>query len=136
MAFDPISAALDIGGKLIDRLWPNPEEKDKAKLALLQLQQQGELTQITGQLEVNKVEAASNSTFVAGWRPFIGWICGTALASDMIIRPLLTWGAALCGKVVSYPSLDMGTLLTLLAGMLGFGAMRTVEKTQGVSSGH
>ena len=80
MAFDPISAALDIGGKLIDRLWPDPTQAAAAKLELLKLQQSGELQQITGQLEINKVEAANPSVFVSGWRPFIGWVCGTALA--------------------------------------------------------
>ena len=61
MAFDPISAALDIGGKLIDRLWPDPSQAAAAKLELLKLQQSGELQQITGQLEINKVEAANPS---------------------------------------------------------------------------
>ena len=64
MAFDPISAALDIGGKLIDRLWPDPTQAAQAKLELFKLQQSGELAQITGQLEINKVEAANSSVFV------------------------------------------------------------------------
>jgi hypothetical protein len=137
MAFDPISAVLDIGGKIIDRVWPNPEERDKAKLALLQMQQQGELQAIAGQMEVNKAEAASQSVFVAGWRPFIGWICGCALAYQFILAPLFTWGAALAGHPVTAPPLDFGDLFTLLAGMLGLSGMRTFEKVQNAqSNGH
>jgi hypothetical protein len=137
MAFDPISAALDIGGKIIDRVWPNPEEKAKAQLALLELQQKGELTQIVGQLEVNKVEAGSQSMFVAGWRPFIGWVCGSGLVVEFIVGPLLTWICLLFGKVIEFPKLDMGTLLTLLIGMLGLGGMRSFEKYHEVATvGH
>ena len=85
---------------------------------------------------VNKQEAANNSVFVAGWRPFIGWICGSALASDFMVRPLATWIATLSGHPIQYPSLDLSTLLTLLLGMLGLGAMRSYDKTNGTSNGH
>jgi ABC-type Fe3+ transport system permease subunit len=137
MAFDPISAALDIGGKLIDRLIPDPAKKAEAALELLKLQQSGELAVMTAQTDTNKVEASSNSLFVAGWRPFIGWICGSALAFQFIIRPLASWIAALWGHPVAVPALDMADLFTLLFGMLGLGGMRTYEKVQGAqSNGH
>jgi hypothetical protein len=137
MAFDPISAVLDIGGKIIDRVWPNPEERDKARLALLQLQQQGELQQIAGQLQVNTEEAKSQSIFVAGWRPFIGWVCGSALAFQFIARPLIAWGSALANHPIAPPALDMADLFTLLFGMLGLGGMRTFEKVNAAqSNGH
>jgi hypothetical protein len=134
MALDPISAALDIGGKVIDRLWPDPSQAAAAKLELMKMQQSGELAQITGQLDVNKVEAASASVFVAGARPFVMWVCSAGLAIQFIVGPLLTWGAALAGHPIAFPQLDMGTLMTLLAGMLGLGGMRTVEKLNGVAS--
>ena len=76
MALDPISAVLDIGGKLIDRLWPDPLQAANAKLELLKMQQNGDLAQMVAQTDINKVEAASSSLFIAGWRPFIGWGCG------------------------------------------------------------
>ncbi len=133
MAFDPISAALDIGGKIIDRLWPDPTQRDAAKLELLKLQQSGDLAQITGQLDINKIEAASASAFTSGWRPFIGWVCGTGLAVQFLVAPILTWAAALAGHPVVFPSLDMGTLMTLLLGMLGLSGMRTVEKLNGAA---
>ena len=124
-SFDPVTAALDIGGKLIDRLWPDPAQRDAAKLELLKLQQSGELAGITGQVEINKIEATNASIFVAGWRPFIGWICGAGLGYQFLVYPILV---AFVPKIAQ---LDMGTLLTLLVGMLGLGAFRTTEKLQG-----
>jgi hypothetical protein len=77
---DPISAALSIGGKLIDRLWPNPEERDKAKLRLMEMAQAGELTELSERAGVIKAEAQSEHTLAAVWRPvtmltFTGLIC-------------------------------------------------------------
>jgi hypothetical protein len=128
MAFDPVTVGLEIGSKLIDRLWPDPEKRDLAKLELMKLAAQGEL----GQLEVNKVEAAHGNLFVAGWRPFIGWVCGAALVYHYIGRPLLSWASVTKG-LPPLPPLDMGDLITVLLGMLGMSALRTTEKMKGVS---
>ena len=78
-----------------------------------------------GQLEVNKVEAAHKNMFVAGWRPAIGWICGFALMYSTILSPIL-------GIWFTVPPVDSSLLTTVLMGMLGLGAMRTVEKSKGV----
>jgi ABC-type sulfate transport system permease component len=136
MAFDPITAILNLGNSVIDRVLPDKAANDAAKAQLVQMQLSGELAQITGQLEVNKVEAASSSMFVAGWRPFVGWVCGSGLAYQFIARPLLMFVVALFGHPVVAPELDMGTLLTLLLGMLGLAGARTFEKVNGVASGH
>ena len=88
------------------------------------------------QADVNKVEAANPRVFIAGWRPFIGWVCGTGLAVQFIVGPFVTWIAALSNHPVTFPTLDMGTLLTLLLAMLGFGGMRTFEKISGVPDAH
>lgn len=136
MPFDPLSAVLDVGGKLIDRLWPDPTQKAQAQLALLQLQQSGELAAITGQFDINKTEAASNSMFVAGWRPAVGWVCALGLGVDVIIRPILSQASTLAGHTVNLAPLDMSTLLPLLFGMLGMGAMRSYDKTTGTANGH
>jgi hypothetical protein len=133
MALDPVTALLDIGGKLIDRIWPNPVEAANAKFELFKLQQSGELSQIAGQLRINEVEAASASVFVSGWRPFIGWVCGFGLVYSFIGQPLLAW-ASLTWHFAIPPTLDLGTLLTILGGMLGLGTLRTVEKVQGVAA--
>lgn len=136
MALDPVTAILNVGNSLIDRLLPDKQANDKAKADLLQMQVAGELAQIQGQLEVDKTEAANTSTFVAGWRPFVGWVCGVALGWDTIIRPTISWTAALFNHPLNLQPLDLSTLLPLLLGMLGLGAARTVEKINGINAGH
>ncbi len=83
---------------------------------------------------VNAKEAESGNIFVSGWRPFVGWICGSGLAIQFVIGPFATWISALFGHKIDFPQLDMGTLLTLLGGMLGLGTLRTYEKLNGVAS--
>ena len=135
MAFDPVTAVLEIGGKLIDKIWPDPTEAAKAKIQLLTLQQKGELAEITGQLAVNTEEAKSSSVFVAGWRPFIGWVCGAALAYAYIGYPFLTWLLVIFKPSLAAPKLVIDEMLyQLLFGMLGMGALRTIEKIKGVAS--
>ena len=75
MSLDPISAALDLGTTLINKLFPDPAQASEAKLRLLELQQNGQLAIMTAQTDINKKEAASSSVFVSGWRPAIGWVC-------------------------------------------------------------
>lgn len=87
----------------------------------------------SAQSDINKVEAASTDSFTSRWRPFIGWVCGTGLAVQFLVRPFVMWGCNLVGHPTDFPSLDMGTLLTLLGGLLGLGAMRTTEKLKGVA---
>lgn len=134
MSLEPLTAVLDIGGKLIDRLWPDPATRDAAKLEMLKMNQSGELAIMTNetvlakqQNDINVEEAKSPNLWTSGWRPYIGWICGTGLGYQFLVYPILV---AFVPKIVQ---LDMGTLLTLLAGMLGLGAMRTKEKLSGVS---
>ena len=92
---------------------------------------------VQGQLEINKQEAAHPSIFVAGWRPFIGWVCGVALVWNFIIQPLLLWVAWMMPELVidmsTAPKLDSGELMTVLLGMLGLGGLRTYEKRLGVN---
>lgn len=87
---------------------------------------------VAAQIDVDKQEASSENVFVAGWRPFIGWICGVGLGCQFIIGPLFTWIATLLKHPTPFPTLDLGTLMTLLLGMLGLGGMRTYEKIQQV----
>lgn len=140
MAFDPLSAALEVGGKLIDRFFPDPSQAAAAKLELVKMQQTGELAQLTAdtqlalaQAETNKVEAASGSFWVGGWRPAVGWVCAASLAFKFIGGPLLVVIGGYFGLKVGLPDIGAGELLPLLIGMLGLGGMRTVEKVKGVA---
>ena len=83
------------------------------------------------QSEINKVEAQHRTIFVAGWRPFIGWVCGVALAYNFVLRDLLIW---FLGQEQVPPALQMEHLMTVLVGMLGLGGMRTFEKLNNKSN--
>ena len=134
MALDPVTAVLDIGGKLIDRMWPDPAQAATAKLELIKLQQSGDLAQMTGQLEINKVEAANANIFVSGWRPAIGWVCALALLYQYLVRPLAVAVFAAVGHPLpTMPGLDEN-LWQLMMAMLGMGGLRTFEKVQGVAA--
>lgn len=130
MALDPVTAALDIGGKLIERLWPDPAQRDAAKLELLRMQQAGELAQIA----VNQAEAANPSVFVSGWRPAIGWVCGAACAWNWIGLPIARIAFGTLGHPLALSPADLSEMLPVLMGMLGLGTLRTAEKIKGVAA--
>lgn len=134
MTFDPLTALLEVGSKVIDRLWPDPIQRDAAKLELFKLQQAGELQAMIGQLEINKEEAKSPSMFVSGWRPFIGWVCGAACAWNWIGLKMALFIAAYFGKDLQLAPADIGEMMPVLMGMLGLGGLRTFEKLQGVAA--
>ena len=134
MAIDPVTALLDIGGKVIDRLWPDPAQAANAKLELIKLQQSGELTVIAGQLKINEAEASNPSVFVSGWRPAIGWICGLACAWNWIGLPVVKLGLALSGHPLDLAPANVSEMMPILLGMLGIGGLRTVEKINGVAA--
>ena len=86
------------------------------------------------QVEVNKMEAQHRSLFVAGWRPFIGWTCGVALAYHFVLNPLILFGVSWAGvEIPALPEFDMSSLMTVLMGMLGLGGLRTFEKVKKVA---
>jgi len=101
---------------------------------LLELQQSGELATMTAQTDINKIEAGNSSIFVSGWRPFVGWVCGSAFALHYLIIPIANFILVATGHKEVVLSFDMQTLLTLLMGLLGLGGYRTYEKVQGVAS--
>ena len=86
------------------------------------------------QVEVNKQEAQHRSIFVAGWRPFVGWVCGIALAYHFVLAPIILFSVSITGiQIPELPSFNMETLTTVLLGMLGLGGLRSFEKYKGVS---
>ena len=114
---------------IIDRFVETDEEKHAAELIKAKLMMKPSLAQI----ELNKVEAGHRSIFVAGWRPFIGWVCGLALLWHFILFDLLTWVTVnFFPHVSELPELSgTDTLVTVLLSLLGLGAMRTAEKFGG-----
>jgi len=127
MSADPVTAVADLAGTVINKIWPDKTEAERAQLAAA-------VAIVQGQLQVNQAEAASPSVFVAGWRPAIGWVCGGALAYTYLLYPILMWAAAIWWPNLSPPKLgNDGMLYELLLGMLGLGGLRTFEKVKGVA---
>ncbi|TDI62818.1 MAG: hypothetical protein E2O89_07095 [Alphaproteobacteria bacterium] len=119
-----------LGEEIIKRVWPDPSQQQEALLELKKLEQQGELAQ----LAVNFQEAQHESLLVAGWRPFVGWVCGLAFAYTFILQPFMSFFAVLAGAdLTNLPELDIGTMIPVLMGMLGLGWLRTQEKKDGVN---
>lgn len=119
--------------QIIDKIIPDPAAKAQAQLAVLQLQQSGQLAELQGQLQqqlaqstVDNSDAQSKDWFQSDWRPFVGWICGLGLCYSFLLRPLIAWLSPLW-KLPDPPALDLGTLMTLLFGMLGLGALKMNE---------
>lgn len=129
-AFIPILGPLI--DKLVDRI-PDPNERAREKLRIEAELLSAATAQQAQQTEINKIEAASASVFVAGWRPFIGWVCGCALAWLFVIEPIAAWIVALMGIEATLPRIAAENLMELVLAMLGLGGLRTFEKLKGVT---
>ena len=103
---------------------------------LQRAQIQADSAAATGQLEVNKVEAANTSLFVAGWRPAIGWTCALAFLWVFVASPIVVFSARMSGYLGAFPTVDISQMMPVLLGLLGLGGMRTLEKIKGVDAGH
>ena len=128
-----IGPLFELGKGIIDRMFPDPTKKAEAELELLRMTQAGDLQVILAQLQINAKEAESTSLFVAGWRPFIGWICGFGLMYATIFHNLLQWGSVGLGWPLP-PAVDTDTLIYVLGALLGIGGLRTLEKIKGVEA--
>jgi len=123
-----VSAAGGVAN-IIDQFVETPDEKVAAEKFKLKLMQQPQLAQI----ELNKIEAGHRTIFVAGWRPFIGWVCGSALAWHFLVYDVLCWAQHAFAPTLPAPPALAGTetLVTVVMSLLGLGALRTVEKVNG-----
>lgn len=131
MGFDlnPFSPIIDIVSKVIDRVVPDKAAAEKAKLEFVATQQSQDFQLALEQIKVNLEEAKSTNWFIAGWRPFVGWVGATGFAYATVLEPLSRFiakvGFSYTGE---FPVLDLGLLLTTLGGLLGLGTLRTAEK--------
>jgi hypothetical protein len=136
-----IGGIFDIGGKVLDRLFPDPTQRAQAQLELARLEQEGAFKQLESQLQVdlaqaniNAVEAASDSLFKSGWRPATGWVCVAGLFYEFLLRPLLPWAMAVSGAsdVPPMPTQE-AILCELVFALHGLGMYRSYEKKQGIT---
>ena len=119
---------------LLDKFIEDKDQKVKLAHELATMADKLAHEQQLAQIAVNKEEAASGSIFKGGWRPFSGWVCGSAFFYHFVGNPIIIFIIALSGATIpELPDFDMGTLLTVLGGMLGIGGLRTYEKQKGLT---
>jgi hypothetical protein len=138
-----IGSILEGVGKIAGDLVTTDKERIELELEGRKLDlEQARINQATdiAQVDVNKIEAASSNLFVSGWRPAVGWVGVLGLGYQFLGYPFMQWawafgqGVDLIPQGLSAPpDLEVDQLLTLLAGLLGFGGMRSFEKTKGVA---
>ena len=138
-----VGGIVEAVGKIADDLFTSDKERLDAEIELQKIGVEVakiDAGLVAGQVEVNKVEAAHASLFVAGWRPAIGWIGAAAMAYQFLLYPLLVWGWSVMQArgwvsltLAVPPMLETDALWVILTGILGIGGMRSFEKTRGVA---
>lgn len=115
---------------LLDKFIEDKDQKAMLAHKIATMSEEHHQDLMKAQIEVNKVEAASSNLFVAGWRPFIGWTCGLGMFGNFITIPFSNFVLALIGMDIVIPLVPLETMMPVLMGMLGLGAMRSYEKTR------
>lgn len=133
-----IGAVFDFGSKVIDKIFPDKDAANQAKLKMLELQQAGEFKALEsdlliaqGQMKINEAEAQSSDFFRGGWRPAVGWACALGCAWNWLGLPMAKFALALYGNPLQLAPADLTEMLPILMGMLGLGGLRTYERIKG-----
>ena len=126
-----IAEPIDAIGNAFDKIFTSDQERLEAKNVLEKLRQQPHLLQA----EMCKLEAQHKSILVAGWRPFIGWVCGFGLAFSFLINPIIQWGSCTFAEsgCIAGPEMPLESMITLIMALLGLGGLRTFEKLKGIT---
>ena len=129
-----IQALIGPATKLLGKFIEDKDTKNKLAHELATMAERHAQELAKSQIEVNKAEAQSRHWFVAAWRPFIGWTCGIALMWHFVLSQFILFFATMFGfDLPALPEFDMGSLMTVLMGMLGLGGLRTFEKYKGMT---
>ena len=129
-----IQALIGPATKLLGKFIEDKDTKNKLAHDIATMAEKHAQELAKSQIEVNKMEAQSGHWFVASWRPFIGWTCGIALCWHFVLAPVTLFVCAyLSVDIPNLPTFDMGSLMTVLMGMLGLGGLRTFEKYKKVT---
>ena len=118
---------------LLDKFIEDKDQKNQLAHEISTMAERHAQELAKGQLEINKAEAQSRNVFIAGWRPFIGWTCGVAMAYNYVIHPILIFTLAQFNYLVAIPALDLSEMMPVLMGILGLGSLRSFEKYKGIS---
>ncbi len=138
MSINPLDAIFQLGKSAIDKIWPDPIKRAEEIRKLEEMRQQGDLAELSayvqlvqGQLTINAKEAEHSSIFVAGWRPFVGWVGGFSLAYAGILEPLMRFVATVMFEYTGdFPVIDTALTIQVLLGMLGIAGMRSFDKVK------
>ena len=129
-----IQALIGPATKLLGKFIEDKDTKNKLAHELATMAERHAQELAKSQTEVNKAEAQSRHWFVASWRPFIGWTCGIALMWHFVLSQFILFFATMFGfDLPALPEFDMGSVMTVLMGMLGLGGLRTFEKYKGMT---
>jgi hypothetical protein len=115
---------------LLDKFIEDKDQKNALAHEIATMSERHHQELMKSQIEVNKVEAANSNLFVSGWRPFIGWTCGLGMFGNFITIPFANFVLALLEIAIVIPLVPLETMMPVLMGMLGLGAMRSYEKTR------
>jgi len=118
---------------LLDKFIEDKDQKAALAHEISTMSEKHALELAKGQMDINKVEASNANLFVSGWRPFIGWTCGLGMFGNFITIPFANFALALLDIEITIPLVPLETMMPVLMGILGLGAMRTYEKKTGVS---
>ena len=128
----PVLSILEIGAKLLDKVIPDKDAREKAQAELIKAAQDQDFQLALAQIKVNEEEAKSDNIFKSGWRPSIGWTCSVAFVLHFVAFPIINFVIVALGYKEVVISFDMATLMTVLGGLLGIGGLRTYEKVKGI----
>lgn len=138
---DIIGQGMKIVSQVIDRVFPDPEARDRAKLEMMKLQQEGAFKELDADLQMaleqaktNQMEAQSGNWFASNWRPLIGYISGLGLFYQFFMYPMMTWIAGFSPTFRIPPPMPGDLILYLVFGMLGLGTQRSFDKFKGTTS--
>jgi hypothetical protein len=127
-----LSALLGPATQLLDKFVEDKDKKNELAHEIATMAERHAQELAKGQLDINKEEAKHRSIFVSGWRPFVGWTCGAALCYHFILAPLILFGVGISGHTVPpLPEFDMGSLMTVLMGMLALVVSEHLKRQKG-----
>jgi CheY-like chemotaxis protein len=127
-----ISSLIGPVSDILDKVVTDKDLKEKLSHDIATMAERHAHEVVKAQIEVNKTEAQHHSMFVAGWRPAIGWVCCLGMAGNFLIIPFVNMALELLETGVVVPMIELDLMMPVLMGMLGLGAMRTVEKVKKV----